>query len=157
MTDSVYFDYVNVTKTLIAAMQTLRITLIQANTAGTQPPYPFATFTITTPKVLVGNQSGPQQAEQFELVVSLTFKSTSALTALNLAEQAQQYLRSNTGRSFLLGTGGLVLASVQGFTNRDNFISIDYERNVGFDIQLRAANPFVEELPPIEQAPINQV
>ncbi|MFT8928527.1 MAG: hypothetical protein ABF969_04240 [Sporolactobacillus sp.] len=156
MTDPIYFDYSNVTKTLVQAMGLLGITLIQADSAGDQPSYPFATYTITTPKVIIGNQSGPQQAEQFEMVVSLTFKSQSAIQALNLAEQAQQYLRSNAGRSFLLDNGGLVLVSAQGFTNRDNFITIDYERNVGFDIQLRAQNPFVEELPPIEQAPINQ-
>ncbi|MFX3616225.1 MAG: LIC_12616 family protein [Sporolactobacillus sp.] len=151
MADPVYFDYSNVTKTIVQAMKSLGITLIQADSAGDQPAYPFATYTITTPKIPIGNQAGPQQAEEFELVVSLTFKSQSAIQALNLAEQAQQYLRSNTGRSFLLDNGGLVLVSVQGFTNRDNFISINYERNVGFDVQLRATNPFVEELPQIDQ------
>jgi hypothetical protein len=150
-----YFDYSTVTKTLVQAMRSLGITLIQADSAGDQPAYPFATYTITTPKLIVGNQVQPQPAEQFEMVVSLTFKSQSAIQALNLAERAQQYLRSNAGRSFLLENGGLVLVSIQGFTNRDNFITIDYERNVGFDIQLRAVDPFVEELPQIEQAPIN--
>lgn len=156
MADPTYFDYSTVTKTLVQAMRSLGITLIQADSAGDQPAYPFATYTITTPKLIVGNQVQPQQAEQFEMVVSLTFKSQSAIQALNLAEQVQQYFRSNAGRSFLLDTGGMVLVSVQGFTNRDNFITIDYERNVGFDIQLRARNPFVEELPQIEDAPINQ-
>lgn len=155
MADSVYFDYTAVTKTLIATMKLLGIPLIQANSSGSQPAYPFATFTVTTPKILIGNQAGPQQDEEFELVVSLTFKSQSAIQSLNLAEQAQQFLRSNTGRSFLLGNGGLVLVSVQGFSNRDSFISIDYERNVGFDIQLRAANPYVDDsVDQIIEAPI---
>ncbi|MGG1481334.1 hypothetical protein ABE402_10550 [Bacillus smithii] len=149
---SIDFDYTTVTSALIKAIKDgTGYPLIADNSAGNPPPYPYCSFTITSPKIDIERD---YEGAIFELVVSLTWHGTSSVGVLNLAKKAESYLKSSQGRN-ALSDKGIVVVSTSGFTSRDNFISIDYERMAGFDVQLRVRDTYVDDVEPIEGFEIN--
>jgi len=146
-----YFDYTVISSSLIKAVRLLTsYPCIEANGSGEQPPWPFATFTISTPKITI--QQDDANAP-FELVVSLTWHDQSSMSVLNLAKKCESYFKSADGRN-LFAEKGIVLVDVMGFDRRDNFISINYERMAGFDIRMRVVDPHEENIIPIEKIEI---
>lgn len=146
------FDYTTVTSALIKAIKDgTGYPLIAENSAGDPPPYPYCSYTITSPKIDIERD---YEGAIFELVVSLTWHGTSSVGVLNLAKKAESYLKSSQGRK-ALSDKGIVIVSTSGFTSRDNFISIDYERMAGFDVQLRVRDTYVDDVEPIEGFKIN--
>ena len=142
-----FFDYTVITSSLIKAVHTLTGYLCgEANGTADQPDYPFATFTITTPKITI-QQDGDNAP--FELTVSLTWHDESSLSVLNLAKKCESFFKSTAGRA-LFAEKGVVIVDVHGFDRRDNFISIEYERMAGFDIRLRVVDPYADEVLPID-------
>ena len=147
-----YFDYKVITSSLIKAVKTLTsYPCIEANSTGEQPPYPFATFTITSPKITI--QQDDDNAP-FELTVSLTWHDTSSLSVLNLAKKCESFFKSSEGRS-IFSEKNVVIVDVMDFDRRDNFISIEYERSAGFDILMRVQDPHVDDIDGIENILIN--
>lgn len=143
-----YFDYKVITSSLIKAVRTLTgFPCIEANSTGDQPPYPFATFTITSPKITI--QQDDNNAP-FELTVSLTWHDTSSLSVLNLAKKCESFFKSAEGRA-IFDEKNIVIVDVMDFDRRDNFISIEYERSAGFDILMRVHDPHVDDVEAIEQ------
>ncbi|MED4455906.1 LIC_12616 family protein [Metabacillus fastidiosus] len=143
-----YFDYKIITSSLIKAVRTLTgKPCIEANGTGEQPEYPFATFTITSPKIAI--QQDDNNA-QFEITVSLTWHDESTLSVLNLAKQCESFFKSTEGRK-IFAEKGVVIVDVTDFDRRDNFISIEYERTAGFDIMMRVLDPHVDNVAGIEQ------
>lgn len=146
-----YFDYRIVTSSLIKAVRSLTTyPCIEANGTGEQPAYPFATFTITAPKITI--QRDDDNA-QFELTVSLTWHDQSSLSVLNLAKKCESFFKSSAGRA-LFAEKGVVIVDVMGFDRRDNFISIEYERMAGFDISMRVMDTHVDDVAGIESIKI---
>ncbi|NMH83271.1 phage neck terminator protein [Heyndrickxia coagulans] len=136
------FDYTVVTRALIKAIKDCTgYPLIQANSPGDQPDYPFCTFTITSPSIQIERY---YEGALFEMVVSLTWHGTSQIGVLNLAKKSESYLRSDSGRK-TLADNGIALVDITDISERDNFISIDYERTVGFDVQLLAKDTFTDD------------
>jgi hypothetical protein len=123
----------------------MNLLLIQADSGGDQPPYPFAVFSITSPKIAIGSQAAKQQNEQFEIAVSLTFKDDDLVENLNRAKRAESFFRSDTGRFFMWENGEIVVVATEGFGSRGDFLGIDYEQNVGFDLRLRVSDPFADD------------
>lgn len=149
MTD---FDYTTISSALIKAIKEgTGYQLIQDNSPGEQPDYPFCTFTITSPQIDIERDD---DNAPFEMVVSLTWHDTDSIGVLNLSKKALAYLKSSKGRA-TLGEKGIVLVSVTSSNPRDNFISIDYERMAGFDVQLRVLDTFVDDVEQIEDFQIN--
>ncbi|MEK4883477.1 hypothetical protein NST81_01930 [Bacillus sp. FSL W8-0223] len=149
---SIDFDYTTVTSALIKAIKDgTGYPLIAANSAGDPPPYPYCSFTITSPKIDIERD---YEGAIFELVVSLTWHGTSSVGVLNLAKKTESYLKSSQGRK-ALSDKGIVIVSTSGFTSRDNFISIDYERMAGFDVQLRVRDTVTEDVETIDDFQIN--
>lgn len=149
-----YFDYKVITSSLIKAVRTLtNYPCIEANSTGDQPPYPFATFSITSPKITIqhDNDNAP-----FELTVSLTWHDTSSLSVLNLAKKCESYFKSSVGRA-LFAEKEVVIVDVTDFDRRDNFISIEYERSAGFDVLMRVQDPYSDAVTPIDQIEINNI
>ncbi|GKV70280.1 hypothetical protein NCCP2716_27780 [Sporosarcina sp. NCCP-2716] len=147
-----YFDYRVITSSLIQAVRTATgYPCIEANGTGEQPAYPFATFTITSPKITI--QRDDENAP-FELTVSLTWHDESSLSVLNLAKKCESYFKSTAGRSVFVAKG-VVIVDIMGFDRRDNFISIEYERMAGFDVSMRVLDPFLDEVDPITQIRTN--
>lgn len=148
------FDYTTVTSALIKAIKDgTGYPLIADNSAGDPPPYPYCSFTITSPKIDIERD---YEGAIFELVVSLTWHGTSSVGVLNLAKKAESYLKSSQGRN-ALSDKGIVVVSTSGFTSRDNFISIDYERMAGFDVQLRVRDTVTEDVETINNFQINNI
>lgn len=147
-----YFDYKVITSSLIKAVRTMTgLPCIEANSTGDQPPYPFATFTITSPKITI--QQDDDNAP-FELTVSLTWHDTSSLSVLNLAKKCESFFKSSEGRA-VFAEKNVVIVDVMGFDRRDNFISIEYERSAGFDISMRVQDPHVDDVASIDSIQIN--
>ncbi|MGG3677490.1 hypothetical protein ABEU95_12435 [Heyndrickxia faecalis] len=136
------FDYTVVTRALIKAIKDgTGYQLIEANSPGEQPEYPFCTFTITSPSIQIERY---YEGALFEMVVSLTWHGTSSVGVLNLAKKSESYLRSDAGRK-TLADNGIALVDITGISSRDNFISIDYERTIGFDVRLLAKDTFTDD------------
>lgn len=142
-----YFDYKIITSSLIKAVkQATGVVCIEGNSRAQQPPYPFATFTITSPRVV--NQHDAE-GSQFEVVVSLTYHDSSSISVLNLAKRCESFFGSHNGRT-IFSEKNVVVVDIDNFDKRDNFISIDFERTAGFDVTLRVAETFVDDVPSID-------
>lgn len=147
-----YFDYTVITSSLIKAVRTLtNYPCGEANSTGDQPPYPFATFTITSPKITIQHDD---DNAPFELTVSLTWHDTSSLSVLNLAKKCESFFKSSAGRA-VFAEKDVVIVNVTDFDRRDNFLSIEYERSAGFDVLMRVLDPYADEIEGMENIQIN--
>lgn len=134
--------------------------VIQAETTGQQPPYPFIAIKQTSPAIGVGQPAiftgnSTQTIEQdYEMVLSLTAYSDAIESATDLANKA---------RIYFLGKGTIELSDVYiaivdvlPATNRDVFLTIEYERRIGFDVRLRVRDTETYNIEVIEQVTVNQ-
>lgn len=117
-----------------------------------QPAYPFFTYTVTSPylNVKTYRSGGETQIEDVEIVISYTWISEDSFEALSLAQQSASLLKA-TGTRQRLYEKGLAVVRIDGFGSRDNFISIEVERQVGFDLRLRIRHLDVKEMEAIEE------
>lgn len=146
------FDYTTVTRALIKGIKEgTGYPLIQANSPGKPPNYPFCTFTITSPKIEIERDF---EGAYFEIVVSLTWHSDDVIGVLNLSKKSESYLKSTSGRK-TLSDNGISLLSISGYSSRDNFISIDYERMAGFDAKLLVRDTNVDNVDSIAGFKLN--
>lgn len=148
------FDYTNVTRALINGVKDATGNLlIAANTSGQAPPFPYCTYTITSPKIAIQHE---YENAEFEIVVSLTWHDATQVGVLNLAKKMESYFTSTAGRQ-TLANEGIVLADVLNFSERDNFLSIDYERLAGVDLRLRVRDAYTDEVGAIDSIRINNL
>ena len=115
--------------------------LIEHNSVGDMPDYPFCTYQITSPYIPI--TSDVVENEQFELVVSFTWHGQSSLDMLNFAMRTNKYFRSPQGTE-TLSKKDIVASQVSNYGARDNFISIDYERSAGLDVRFRVSDNYVD-------------
>lgn len=121
--------------------------VILENQSATQPPYPFCTYSIPSPYLPQRTDYlGDAMGESVEFVVSLTWHSKSNYEALQLATQTVALFKSLGGRQ-VMGDAGLTVVRIDGFTNRDTFITILTERRYGFDLRLRT---YASNIRPLE-------
>ncbi|HFQ6247696.1 TPA: hypothetical protein ACHSDD_002786 [Listeria monocytogenes] len=144
------YDYGILVNTLIKAISDLSggLQLIESASVGEQPAYPFCQYTITSPYIAITQDV--VEGEQFEVVISLTWRGLSGHQVLNLANTTNKYFRSQKGRFFMQENGGIVVVSVQNSGLRDTFISIEYERSAGIDLRLRVTDSYSSEIQEIE-------
>ncbi|EAC4247918.1 hypothetical protein V8L40_002618 [Listeria monocytogenes] len=150
MSNNPGYDYGNLVNTLIKAISELSggLQLIESASGGEQPEYPFCQYTITSPYIAISPDV--VEGEQFEIVISLTWRGLSGHQVLNLANTTNKYFRSQEGRFFMQENGGIVVVSVQNSGLRDTFISIEYERSAGIDLRLRVTDSYSSEIQEIE-------
>lgn len=115
--------------------------LIESNSAGKQPPFPFCTYTITSPYISITQDV--LEEEEFEMVVSFTWHGESGLDMLNLAAQTNKYLRSAACSEYLT-KHQIVVVQVSNSGKRDNFLTVDYERMAGFDVRFRVKDTYAD-------------
>lgn len=129
--------------------------VIQAETSGDQPPYPF----IAIKKTLVGEGIGQpttssegivQTMEQdTELVLSVTCHAKTIEDAESLALKSRAYF---LGKGTIeLTDANIAVVDVLSVTNRDVFLNINYERRCGFDVRLRVRAQESYEIDVIDQ------
>ncbi|MBC1888031.1 hypothetical protein HCA63_06665 [Listeria booriae] len=154
MLKSEAFDYGEVAEALVEAISTLTggKALIEANSNGEQPDYPFCTYSIISPYIPI--TFDVVQSEAFEAVFSLTWHDVSGLNVLNLANRTNKWFRSFRGRDFLFQKN-IIVVDVRMDGQRDDLISIEYERKAGLDIRLRLNDSFIDEVESIDTFEIN--
>lgn len=146
------YDYSELVETLIEAFESFSgRPLIESSTAGQQPDYPFAQYTITSPYKRITWDI--VDGEIFEIVLSLTWRGLSGHEVLSLANKTNKYFRSQEGRIFMQ-ENGVTVVDVLNSGLRDTFISIEYERMAGLDLRLRVRDSFVQEVQEIEEISI---
>jgi mRNA deadenylase 3'-5' endonuclease subunit Ccr4 len=102
-----------------------------------QPPYPFCSYTIISPFL---PQSSIDQGETFtqdvEIVISYTWVSDDPFKVMSLAQKTASFLQHSSTRQ-KLSDAKIAVVRIDGFGNRDTFLSIETERRTGFDLRIR--------------------
>lgn len=131
-------DYAAIKRTIIGHIMTNtgHQVVLQASN-DPLPDYPFCTYTLTSPYLpRSSSERGAEYTEDVEMVFSLTWHSRSATEAQGLAHQTAMLFKTRAGRQ-KLGDAKITVVRLEGFQNRDTFLTIDNERRVGFDIRFR--------------------
>lgn len=124
--------------------------MVEQASTEKQPKYPFATYTIINPYLNAKTfKSGGDQTEEVEIVISYTWLSEDSFEALSLAQKMATMLKGTSTRQALRDKG-IVVVRIDGFGSRDNFITIEVERRVGFDLRLRVRHTEIDNYESVE-------
>lgn len=148
-------DYTHAMTALLGHIRagTGKLVLLDA-TNTPQTAYPFCTYSIPSPYLPQRTDYiGDEMGEVIEFVVSLTWHSKNNMEALGFAQQTATLLKTLKGRQ-VLGDAGLTVVRLDGFTNRDTFLTIDTERRYGFDVRLRTYAKTVQPMEDIARIEI---
>ena len=137
------------------------IPVIMANQNAPKPNYPFIRYTYTTPMNSIVPRAGSYYAEESgemldygrkhhnRMTVSLTAISMDSDEAHEKALEAAEWF---TWKGYFhLKENNIVVVRIEAMTNRDTLIVDDYERRVGFDVQLRVSSKVEKEIEWIEE------
>lgn len=117
--------------------QVLPHPIVGQSSTQERPDYPFATYTVTSPYLNAKTfKHDGHLVEDVEIVVSYTWLSKNSFEALSLAQRMATMVKATKTRQ-ALQDAGIAVVRVDGFGNRDNFLTVEYERQVGFDLRLR--------------------
>ncbi len=136
------------------------LTTIIADQSAEQPPYPFIGLKFTTTGLSVGQAAEGMEGydatieQDLELVLSATSYSDDLDESFNNAQKALAWFK---GAGWLsLSDVGITIVRTEPMTNRDTFLSIEYERRHGFDVRLRVKGKAEYEVDIIEQVITNR-
>lgn len=109
--------------------------VIRGNQTAPLPPFPFLSYNVTTP---AGDNKGTYQKHE-DGIDRLMVRSVWSFSAhaedwdesVMLATQAREWIE-HSGRAWL-AEHGITVQSTTEVTNRDNILTVEYERKNGFD------------------------
>lgn len=141
-------DLKSIRATLFSGLsEYLGIEIIRSDQTGPAPAYPYGTGKATTPAA--ANDGTWQEHEDgidrlmVRSIWSLSFLSDDYDESVMLATKAREWI-THTGRVWLADRG-ITVQSATDITNRDNILTVEYERKHGFDVVLyvydEAENP----------------
>ena len=114
----------------------LGVPVIRGNQTAEAPAYPYGVYNITT---LAGANNGTYQEHEdgidrlmVKSIWSFSFLSDDYDQSVSLALAARMWFE-HTGRAWL-AEYGLTVQSTTEITNRDNILTVEYERKNGFDV-----------------------
>lgn len=114
----------------------LGIKVIRGNQTAPAPPYPYGSYNITT---LASANNGTWQEhddgidrKQVRSIWSFSFLAEDWDESVSYAIKAREWF-DHTGRTWLADRG-ITVQSVTEITNRDNILTVEYERKNGFDV-----------------------
>lgn len=114
----------------------LGVPVIRGNQISESPEYPFCSYNVTT---IAGENNGTWQQHEDGIdrkmvrsIWSFTFLSADWEESVMLATKAREWFE-HTGRMWL-SERGITVQSTTEITNRDNILTVDYERKNGFDV-----------------------
>lgn len=116
--------------------QYLGVPVIRGNQSAKAPSYPYVAYNVTT--VASENNGAYQRHEDgIDRLLVRSIWSISALSAdwdesVSLAAKAREWF-NHTGRAWLAEKGVTVQTTTE-ITNRDNVLTVEYERKNGFDV-----------------------
>lgn len=140
-TPSSGYDYDNLYKVFAGMLQSkVNLTMIDLNDKGVQPSAPFVAFDIISPNIPL-NWLEDDGANAFEAVVSFTIYGRTKVSALNVAEQWRNQLKSF--RTHIeLSEANIVLVEIMQTQIRSVAETTQSAFMVGFDVRLRLQEPF---------------
>lgn len=110
--------------------------LVRQNQVAQVPPYPYGSYTVTTPvSASGGTYSHAEDGTWYRSVLqtwSFTFQSDDQEEAMALAMKTYDFFTA-AGLT-LLSDNGITVRRVRDVTTRDNMISIQYEHRNGLDV-----------------------
>ena len=125
-------------RTVIASglSEYIGVKVIRGNQTATAPRYPFASYNVTT-VADANNGTYQQHADGIDRLMvrsiwSFTFLAADWDTSIMLATKAREWFL-HTGRVWL-SDHGIVVQSATEIANRDNILTVEYERKNGFDV-----------------------
>lgn len=114
----------------------LGVKVVRGNQAAPAPAYPYGSYNVTT---IAGANNGTWQQHDDGIdrklvrsIWSFTWLADDWDTSVSLAIKARSWLE-HTGRLFL-SEHGITVQSITDITNRDNVLTVEYERKNGFDV-----------------------
>lgn len=133
------FDYETLRKNLVIGVSKyLGCPVIRSNQNEAPPSYPYVSYTITTlmneNKGTYGECEDGKARKPFTQIWSITVLSDNDSECVNLAVKAREWL-DHVGKDYL-NSKDIIVQSVGSITNRDNFLTAEYEYRKGFDFAL---------------------
>lgn len=118
--------------------------VVKSNRTGRIPSYPYISFTITSADTDKGTYSVADGVKYIPLkeVWSITVQGKDDNEVMHLALLAKDWFEEQ-GRLYLKDNGIIPLTTTA-VSDRDNFLTIEYEYRKGFDVQLSFTNIIVE-------------
>ena len=114
----------------------LDIPVIRGNQTARAPQHPYAAYNVTT--IATKNGGTYQQHEDgidrklVKSIMSLSFVCDDYDESVMYATKAREWFE-HSGRAWL-SERGVIVQSTTDITNRDNILSVEYERKNGFDV-----------------------
>lgn len=130
-------DLYSLRKTVSQGLKTyLGITIIRGNQTEETPAHPYGAYNVTTP---ASKNAGTYQQHDdgidrklVKTTMSISFVCKDYDESVMYAAKAREWF-DHSGRAWL-SERGVRVQSVTDITNRDNILSVDYERKNGFDV-----------------------
>ena len=114
----------------------LGVPVIRGNQTAPAPAYPYCTYNATT---IAGENNGTYQRHDDGIdrimvrsIWSFSFLSKDWAESVGLATKAREWF-AHSGRT-TLAERGIIVQSTTDITNRDNILTVEYERKNGFDV-----------------------
>jgi len=125
--------------------------LVRQNQVAEVPPYPYGSYTVTTPvSAHGGTYSQDRDGTLYKTVLqtwSFTFQSDDQEEAMRLAMRAYDFFTA-TGLT-VLADHGIMVYRVRDITTRDNLLSIQYEHRNGLDVTFGLLSTIKDESPDV--------
>ena len=110
--------------------------VVRQNQVAKAPPYPYVSYTVTTPvSAKRGTYCEAEDGDYIQVVQtwSFTVQSDDQDEAMTLGLKMYDYF-TNAGLT-LLSDNGIVIFGVTNLTTRDNLLTIQYEYRNGLDVE----------------------
>lgn len=119
--------------------------ILQSTNVEKTQEYPYGTYTIINPRLepvrpaIYENESTDSIKRTYETIIeqvySFTIIGNEEDQVLDLTHKAINFFRIYGVKQ--LSIKNIVIVEVSNVQNRDNFVTIDYEKRVGFDVRFR--------------------
>lgn len=117
----------------------LGIEMISANDVGDPPRMPYVTFQFLKSRVDVG-QPIIGNTPYFDIYVTFTAHDRNTFSALDIAGKVSSWLKDSE-TIYQLQVNHVAVVNVYDYEQRDSLISMEYDRQAGFDALFRVADP----------------
>jgi len=147
--------YNEIRKTWVQGLkEALQLPVINMNGGGDMPKTAFLTYSISDgvpgQSILKTQHNGKQLLQEtVKFTVSFLSYADDNVTSTTNALKARDWFKT-TGRQALKDLD-VIVSSIGNVDNRDITIGVEWERRMGFDVELRTTDTTEQELIPIEK------
>ncbi len=140
-------EYENLRKTVVMGLSKyIGCPVVRSNQNEAPPAYPYLSYTVTTLMkenkgsygVYVDENGVQREKKPFTQIWSVTALAKNNSESVDIAVKAHEWL-DYVGRMYL-SDNNVIVQSIGGITNRDNFLTTEYEYRNGFDVSFWLEN-----------------